>query len=217
MPAGMGHPQPPWATCSVRHHPLGEMVAAKPGQSTPEMGCWHCIPSTQQGKPCLSTLTLHNHPVHEWVFFTPNFPGCLHVSSHALLSKGPLTPPGLSWLSSLQLSLGVLKGFAFGQLPNLIFQAHQTLHAPKTSEAAPRLSSTPACLPHLRARWDAKGSHDPCWFPATSPSHPTEEEEESRIAFSRCVAQSLKKQKPHLQRNLLWAAQTNPKPLCPQS
>ena len=24
MPAGMGHPQPPWATCSVRHHPLGE-------------------------------------------------------------------------------------------------------------------------------------------------------------------------------------------------
>jgi len=21
MPAGMGHPQPPWATCSVRHHP----------------------------------------------------------------------------------------------------------------------------------------------------------------------------------------------------
>ena len=20
----MGHPQPPWATCSVRHHPLGE-------------------------------------------------------------------------------------------------------------------------------------------------------------------------------------------------
>jgi len=24
MLAGMGHPQPPWATCSVRHHPLGE-------------------------------------------------------------------------------------------------------------------------------------------------------------------------------------------------
>jgi len=24
MPPGMGHPQPPWATCSVRHHPLGE-------------------------------------------------------------------------------------------------------------------------------------------------------------------------------------------------
>jgi len=28
MPAGMGHPQPPWATCSVRHHPLGESGAA---------------------------------------------------------------------------------------------------------------------------------------------------------------------------------------------
>jgi len=26
MPAGMGHPQPPWATCSVRHHPLGEKL-----------------------------------------------------------------------------------------------------------------------------------------------------------------------------------------------
>jgi len=24
MPAGMGHPQPPWTTCSVRHHPLGK-------------------------------------------------------------------------------------------------------------------------------------------------------------------------------------------------
>jgi len=22
----MGHPQPPWATCSVRHHPLGEKL-----------------------------------------------------------------------------------------------------------------------------------------------------------------------------------------------
>jgi len=26
MPAGMGHPQPPWATCSVRHRPLGEKL-----------------------------------------------------------------------------------------------------------------------------------------------------------------------------------------------
>ena len=26
MPAGMGHPQPPWATCSVRHHPLSEKL-----------------------------------------------------------------------------------------------------------------------------------------------------------------------------------------------
>jgi len=26
MPAGMGHPQPPWATCSVHHHPLGEKL-----------------------------------------------------------------------------------------------------------------------------------------------------------------------------------------------
>ena len=30
MPPGMGHPQPPWATCSVRHHPLGEEL---PGDS----------------------------------------------------------------------------------------------------------------------------------------------------------------------------------------
>ena len=29
MPAGMGHPQPPWATCSVRHHPLGEKLPPK--------------------------------------------------------------------------------------------------------------------------------------------------------------------------------------------
>ena len=26
MPPGMGHPQPPWATCSVHHHPLGEKL-----------------------------------------------------------------------------------------------------------------------------------------------------------------------------------------------
>jgi len=25
MPPGMGHPQPPWATCSVHHHPLWEL------------------------------------------------------------------------------------------------------------------------------------------------------------------------------------------------
>ena len=29
MPAGMGHPQPPWATCSVHHHPLGEKPSVK--------------------------------------------------------------------------------------------------------------------------------------------------------------------------------------------
>ena len=28
-PAGMGHPQPPWATCSVRHHPPGEKLPPK--------------------------------------------------------------------------------------------------------------------------------------------------------------------------------------------
>jgi len=26
MPPGMGHPQPPWAACSVHHHPLGEKL-----------------------------------------------------------------------------------------------------------------------------------------------------------------------------------------------
>jgi len=29
MPPGMGHPQPPWATCSVRHHPPGEKLPPK--------------------------------------------------------------------------------------------------------------------------------------------------------------------------------------------
>jgi len=26
MPQGIGHPQPPWATCSLRHHPLSEKL-----------------------------------------------------------------------------------------------------------------------------------------------------------------------------------------------
>jgi len=44
MPAGMGHPQPPWATCSVRHHPLGEKCPPHI-QPKPPMSQFKTIPA----------------------------------------------------------------------------------------------------------------------------------------------------------------------------
>ena len=52
MPAGMGHPQPPWATCSVRHHPLGEKLLPNI-QPKPPLSQFKTIP------PC--PITIHPH------------------------------------------------------------------------------------------------------------------------------------------------------------
>ena len=52
MPAGMGHPQPPWATCSVRHHPLGENLPPNI-QPKPPLSQSQTIP------PC--PITVHPH------------------------------------------------------------------------------------------------------------------------------------------------------------
>ena len=49
MPAGMGHPQPPWATCSVRHHPLGEKLPPNI-QPKPPLSQFKTIP------PCPITI-----------------------------------------------------------------------------------------------------------------------------------------------------------------
>ena len=47
MSAGMGHPQPPWATCSVHHHPMRDK-----------------LPPHIQPKPPLSQLkTIPPHPI----------------------------------------------------------------------------------------------------------------------------------------------------------
>ena len=50
MPAGMGHPQPPWATCSVHHHPLGEKLPPHI-QPKPPLSQFQTIP------PC--PITIH--------------------------------------------------------------------------------------------------------------------------------------------------------------
>jgi len=42
MPPGMGHPQPPWATCSVRHHPLGEKLPPNIQPKPPLSQCLMC-------------------------------------------------------------------------------------------------------------------------------------------------------------------------------
>ena len=41
---GLGHPQPPWATCSVRHHPLGEKLPPNI-QPKPALPQFKTIPS----------------------------------------------------------------------------------------------------------------------------------------------------------------------------
>ena len=55
MPAGMGHPQPPWATCSVRHHPLGEKLLPN-SQPKPPLSQFKTIP------PCPITIHPHKEP-----------------------------------------------------------------------------------------------------------------------------------------------------------
>jgi len=55
MPPGMGHPQPPWATCSVRHHPLGEKLPPHI-QPKPPLSQFKTIP------PCPITLHPHKQP-----------------------------------------------------------------------------------------------------------------------------------------------------------
>ena len=62
MPAGMGHPQPPWATCSVRHHPLGEKLSSSI-QPKPLLSQFKTIP------PCPTTI----HPCKK------PFPSCLYA------------------------------------------------------------------------------------------------------------------------------------------
>ena len=58
MPAGMGHPQPPWATCSVRHHPLGEKLPPHI-QPKPPLSQFRTILSLPYLSylPCATTIT----------------------------------------------------------------------------------------------------------------------------------------------------------------
>jgi len=51
----MGHPQPPWATCSVRHHPLGEKLPPNI-QPKPPLSQFKTIPS------CPITIHPHKQP-----------------------------------------------------------------------------------------------------------------------------------------------------------
>ena len=55
MPPGMGHPQPPWATCSVRHHPLGEKLPPNI-QPKPPLSQFKTTP------PCPVTIHPHKQP-----------------------------------------------------------------------------------------------------------------------------------------------------------
>jgi len=64
----MGHPQPPWATCSVRHHPLGEKlpphIQPKPplSQFKPIPPHPITIPPHEQPFPLLSIHSLQGDP-----------------------------------------------------------------------------------------------------------------------------------------------------------
>ena len=52
MPPGMGHPQPPWATCSVHHHPLGKKFPLDI-QPKPPLSQFKTIPP--------APITIHPH------------------------------------------------------------------------------------------------------------------------------------------------------------
>ena len=56
MPPGMGHPQPPWATCSVRHHPLCEKLLPNI-QPKPPLSQFKTIP------PYAITIHLRKQPM----------------------------------------------------------------------------------------------------------------------------------------------------------
>jgi len=55
MSAGMGHPQPPWATCSVRHHPLREKLPPNISPNSP-LSQFKTIP------PCPIAVYPREHP-----------------------------------------------------------------------------------------------------------------------------------------------------------
>ena len=56
MPAGMGHPQPPWATCSVRHHPLGEKLPPHIQPKPPLSQCKTIPPCPIAVHPCVDRM-----------------------------------------------------------------------------------------------------------------------------------------------------------------
>ena len=55
MPPGMGHPQPPWATCSVCHYPLCEKLPSNI-QPKPPLSQFKTIP------PCSISIHPHKQP-----------------------------------------------------------------------------------------------------------------------------------------------------------
>jgi len=70
MPPGMGHPQPPWAMCSVRHHPLGEKLPPNIQPKSPLSQfktippCPITIHPRKQSVPFLFICSLQIHPSH---------------------------------------------------------------------------------------------------------------------------------------------------------
>ena len=80
MPAGMGHPQPPWATRSVRHHPLGEKLLPHI-QPKPPLSQFKTIP------PCPVTI----HPrkqsltINHFPGVVCNFSLCKQVSKIGMM------------------------------------------------------------------------------------------------------------------------------------
>ena len=98
MPAGMGHPQPPWATCSVRHHPLGEKLPPHI-QPKPALSQFKTIPPCpvvihprKQPFPLLFMHSLqvlegHNEVSRSLLFFNLNNSNSLNLFSQERCSS----------------------------------------------------------------------------------------------------------------------------------
>ena len=153
----MGHPQPPWATCSVRHHPLGEKLPPHI-QPKPPLSQFKTIP------PC--PITIHLVSSHSpSCLYTPfkYWKATMRSPWSLLFSKAvQLRPPHSlhSWMSSRK---GIQKSRSLSQVSAT---AH---HSPLVSEhnhEHPRgcgvVTAMHLCMQSARAgTWSVAEAADP--------------------------------------------------------
>lgn len=170
-----------------------------------------CIPGSPERVVWPPCPPCKEHPrVHPGVF--PACPVSLKdipatVPASPALSQAAKPHPAPGECSSRQPPPSAQKGFL--PSPELPLQ----FHIP--SSPSPSLHLPPPSSCQVRPQTQPPPGLVPPNFPSLTHSG-AEGEEESGMALPRCVAQPLKKQKPHLQRNLRRAALGSPKPRCPQ-
>ena len=128
----MGHLQPPWATCSVRHHPLGEKLPPHL-QPKPPLSHFKTIP------PCPITIHPHKQLLPSCLYcsfpFSSLFFNCTvqesrHITLHNSLRRQTAPQSKVGTISNKQLLLGQthLHRQLFCRQAGLKISTHTTLH-----------------------------------------------------------------------------------------